>query len=211
MLTRLNVSPNRMTLLRIKKRYAVSKRGLKLLKDKLEAMVKAFRDLYEEFERERRYIEDLMSEFNDAVDLYQAETSPLVREQLGQTRLFDVSYRLNTRTVFNIRVPFLEVELKPLPQPDLTLQTGPSFQRAISVYQELLPHLLKLGSLENALYLMSAEIEKTRRRSNALEYTLVPQLEMTLKWVQQYLDEMERSQTVRLMKIKNILEKARRG
>jgi len=53
------------------------------------------------------------------------------------------------------------------------------------------------------------EIEKTRRRSNALEYNVVPELERTIKWVQQYLDEMERSQTVRIMKVKSMLEKER--
>jgi len=56
---------------------------------------------------------------------------------------------------------------------------------------------------------MSVEIEKTRRRSNALEYNVVPELERTIKWVQQYLDEMERSQTVRIMKVKSMLEKER--
>jgi len=57
--------------------------------------------------------------------------------------------------------------------------------------------------------MMSVEIEKTRRRSNALEYNVVPELERTIKWVQQYLDEMERSQTVRIMKVKSMLEKER--
>ncbi|HHY43480.1 MAG TPA: V-type ATP synthase subunit D, partial [Coprothermobacter sp.] len=68
---------------------------------------------------------------------------------------------------------------------------------------------LKLASLRNALHMMSVEIEKTRRRSNALEYNVVPQLERDIKWVQQYLDEMERSQTVRIMKVKSMLEKER--
>lgn len=204
-----NVSPNRMTLLALKRRYTMSKRGLKLLKDKLEAMVKAFRDLYMEFDRERRFIEELMEPFLNLVNEFEAETSPEVREKIRQMKLFDLDYELSTRTVFNIKVPFLNVTAEKREVPDLYLQTGSAFYRALEVYKNLLPHLLKLASLRNALLVMSAEIEKTRRRSNALEYNVVPQLEETIKWVQQYLDEMERSQTVRIMKVKNILEKER--
>jgi len=173
------VSPNRMTLLALKRRYTISKRGLKLLKDKLEA-----------FDRERRYIEELMEAFVELLNQYESETSP----------------ELSTRMVFNIKVPFLDVSLKRMDIPDLYLQTGPAFYKALSVYEELLPHLLKLASLRNALHMMSV---KTRRRSNALEYNVVPELERTIKWVQQYLDEMERSQTVRIMKVKSMLEKER--
>jgi V/A-type H+-transporting ATPase subunit D len=187
----------------------MSKRGLKLLKDKLEAMVKAFRDLYMEFDRERRFIEELMEPFLNLVNEFEAETSPEVREKIRQMKLFDLDYELSTRTVFNIKVPFLNVTAEKREVPDLYLQTGSAFYRALEVYKNLLPHLLKLASLRNALLVMSAEIEKTRRRSNALEYNVVPQLEETIKWVQQYLDEMERSQTVRIMKVKNILEKER--
>lgn len=203
------VSPNRMTLLALKRRYTISKRGLKLLKDKLEAMVKAFRDLYTEFDRERRYIEELMETFVELLNQYESETSPAVRDRIRSMQLFQVEYELSTRMVFNIKVPFLDVSLKRMDIPDLYLQTGPAFYKALSVYEELFPHLLKLASLRNALHMMSVEIEKTRRRSNALEYNVVPELERTIKWVQQYLDEMERSQTVRIMKVKSMLEKER--
>jgi V/A-type H+-transporting ATPase subunit D len=125
-------------------------------------------------------------------------------------RLFELNYQLSTRTVFNIKVPFLNVEISQREMPDLYLQTGSAFYKALDLYEQLLPHLLKLASLRNALYVMSEEIEKTRRRSNALEYNVVPQLEESIKWVQQYLDEMERSQTVRIMKVKSMLEKERR-
>jgi len=172
-------------------------------------MVKAFRDLYTEFDRERRYIEELMEAFVELLNQYESETSPAVRDRIRSMQLFQVEYELSTRMVFNIKVPFLDVSLKRMDIPDLYLQTGPAFYKALSVYEELLPHLLKLASLRNALHMMSVEIEKTRRRSNALEYNVVPELERTIKWVQQYLDEMERSQTVRIMKVKSMLEKER--
>jgi len=154
------VSPNRMTLLALKRRYTISKRGLKLLKDKLEAMVKAFRDLYTEFDRERRYIEELMATFVELLNQYESETSPAVRDRIRSMQLFQVEYELSTRMVFNIKVPFLDVSLKRMEIPDLYLQTGPAFYKALSVYEELLPHLLKLASLRNALHMMSVEIEK---------------------------------------------------
>jgi len=102
---------------------------------------------------------------------------PAVRDRIRSMQLFQVEYELSTRMVFNIKVPFLDVSLKRMDIPDLYLQTGPAFYKALSVYEELLPHLLKLASLRNALHMMSVEIEKTRRRSNALEYNVVPELE----------------------------------
>jgi len=150
-----------------------------------------------------------MEAFVELLNQYESETSPAVRDRIRSMQLFQVEYELSTRMVFNIKVPFLDVSLKRMDIPDLYLQTGPAFYKALSVYEELLPHLLKLASLRNALHMMSVEIEKTRRRSNALEYNVVPELERTIKWVQQYLDEMERSQTVRIMKVKSMLEKER--
>ena len=191
---RLNVNPNRMELSRLKGRLATTVRGHKLLKDKQDELMRRFIELARENDRLRRQVEaELMDAYRDFV-LVGAITSPEAVMQALMAPSEEISLEVTTRNLMSVTVPEMTFTRKQeLSGADIYpygfLGTADELDRAVAKLFELLPKLLRLGEIEKTCGLLADEIEKTRRRVNALEYMTIPQLEETIKYIQMKLDE----------------------
>lgn len=208
---RLNVNPNRMELTRLKGRIATTKRGHKLLKDKQDELMRQFISMVKENDRLRKQVEsELLDAYRDFV-LVGATTSPEALSQALMASNESISLEVSPRNVMSVIVPNMKftralqddsAEMYPYG----FLGSSDELDRAVAKLFALLPKLLQLGEIEKTCNLLADEIEKTRRRVNALEYMTIPQLEETIKYIQMKLDENERSGLIRLMKVKSMME-----
>lgn len=202
---RLAVGSTRMELLRLKRRIAIARRGHRLLKDKQDELVRQFLPLIEQVVNLRKEVEEKLEQALKSFLLARAVMSP---EYLGEAL---TSSQLKTKInliytqLFNLRVPKVSVEFAGNPHTYGMVFTSAELDLALERYQEVLPLMLELSALEKTVELLALEIEKTRRRVNALEYTLIPNLLETIKYITAKLTEAERDNLTRLMKIKEIV------
>ena len=205
----IHVNPTRMELANLKKRLVTAKRGHKLLKDKQDELVKKFLDMVKQNRALREEVEaELISAFK-SFTMARSQMSANVVEESLMIPSAKVSINVKKENIMSVNVPKLEIlqeESKNL-YPYGFANTSAEMDAAIRTLATMLPKMLKLAELEKACQLMADEIEKTRRRVNALEYVLIPQIEDTIKYITMKLDENERSSRTRLMKIKEMVMK----
>lgn len=206
-MARVNVNPNRMELSRLKKRLVVAKRGHKLLKDKQDALIKAFLEKAKAVKATRENVEDELASCYRSFLMARAQTLPAMLEQAlmisGSTCTLDVT----SRNVMSVLVPEYEVHQEGNTFNYGMATTPASLDVALEDFSRIIPRLLQLAADEKAVALMSTEIERTRRRVNALEHVMIPNYTETIKYISMKLDEQERSTTSRLMKVKEIVSK----
>jgi V/A-type H+-transporting ATPase subunit D len=207
----IRVNPTRMELLRLKKRLKVAVRGHKLLKDKFDELMKSFMKLVDETRRLRREVE---TELSGATQGFMMARAVMSREALEASIAFPkvkAEITATTKNAMSIEVPVFqlrETEVVGGIYPYGFALTSAELDQAIRGLSASLNSLIKLAEVEKTVELMAAEIEKTRRRVNALEYVLIPQLEAKAKFITMKLDENERGNLIRLMKIKDIIRTA---
>jgi len=205
----IRVNPTRMELNRLKGRLKMAQRGHKLLKDKRDELMRKFLELIRENKTLRSKVEAELSRSFANFLLARAVMSTEVLEEAimyPQARLELAVEELN---VMSVRVPKFSFSS----QDDQSVNVYPygfattsgELDTSITTLAQVLPSLLRLAELEKATYLLAEEIDKTRRRVNALEHVLLPQLRQTVKYISMKLDENERGALVRLMKIKDIV------
>jgi V/A-type H+-transporting ATPase subunit D len=204
----MKVSPTRMELLRLRKRVELARRGHKLLQDKLEGLIKAFMPLIEEYVRLRAELDERTPRVLGMFAEVAAETGDeQLRSALGQTG-FKAQVSVSERRLSNVTVPVLEAAFE-RSRPFYSLTGTPqTLDAAAEQLAELLPVMLKCVELEEAVRRLADEIERTRRRVNALEYIQIPRLQGARKYIQSKLDEDERAARIRNMKVKEILERS---
>lgn len=202
---RLNVSPTRMELLRLKKRILLAQRGHRLLKDKQDELIRQFMPLVREVIGLRKEVEEgLKKAFQSLVIARMLMLPEFVEEALmwpGEKITLEVSYKY----IVGVKVPEYEIKKEGDIYNYGLATTSSELDIALKAYSDLLPSLVKLAFLEKTLELLAAEIERTRRRVNALEYIFIPNLEETIKYITMKLSEMERADLTRLMRIKEIV------
>ena len=205
----LNVNPTRMEMKRLQARLQTATRGHKLLKDKTDEMIRRFILLAEENKRLRESTEkDLAKALADFTLARTAQDVRIVEEAV-QMPGRKVTLSCNRRKVMGIDVPAINLdeessgELYPYSFLTVTAQLDDSVRGLNSVLYKL----IKLAETEKTVNMLAAEIEKNKRRVNALENIMIPQLAETIKYIKMKLDESERSATVRLMKVKDIINK----
>ncbi|MBL3538895.1 V-type ATP synthase subunit D [Aminivibrio sp.] len=204
-MARLNVNPNRMELSRLKKRLVVAKRGHKLLKDKQDALIKAFLERAREGKVLREELEGELAECYKSFLLARAQTLPAMLEQALMISGAKCNLQVSWQNVMSVLVPVYTVEQGGTPvNYGLATSLG-SLDVALERFAALIPRLIALAAKEKAINLMALEIEKTRRRVNALEHVLIPSFVETIRYIAMKLDEQERSTLSRLMKIKEIV------
>lgn len=201
----LNVNPNRMELSKLKRQLVVAKRGHKLLKDKQDALIKAFLEKARFVWELRQEIEGEISSCYSGFLLARAQTLPEIFEQTLMSAGGSVKVNVKFMNIMSVRVPSLE-----LPEQKAELSYGlaaspGSLDVALEDFLKLMPKLVKLAAEEKALKSMALEIERTRRRVNALEHVMIPSFIETVRSISMKLDEMERSTLSRLMVIKEIV------
>jgi V/A-type H+-transporting ATPase subunit D len=205
MAVRITTSPNRMELLKLRRRLAIARRGHKLLKDKFDELMKPFlarvkgiRDLRDEVERELCQAQQIFA-------LARSEVSSGEIEAALAEPGASLSVESSVENLVSVRAPRLELTLEgELDCYGLAL-TPSQLDEAIASFAAVLPKMVRLAQDESTLKLLASEIEKTRRRVNALEYVLIPQLEETIRYITIRLDEFERASRTRLMKIKEMV------
>lgn len=207
-MSKLNVNPTRMELRRLKNRLKTATRGHKLLKDKSDEMIRQFMLYVRENKRLREEVEEELTTSLKSFMLARAVSSDAEIEEAIAMPTAKVSIETSSRNVMSVNVPVFEITksetsgLYPYSFASVTSELDSS----IASLTTLLPKLLKLAEVEKTCNMLADEIEKNRRRVNALEYVMIPQLEETIKYIVMKLDENERGATTRLMKVKSMIE-----
>lgn len=207
---RLKVNPNRMELLRLRRRYALALRGHRMVKDKLEGLVKEFLHIVRDYRDMRAAVDRELPELLKPFVLAGfASPEGAVAVALEQSRA-PLKIDLEHSRILNVALPSYGASLPPEPRYSL-LDTASGLDAAVSKLRDYLPRILRLAELEHSVWLLAREVEETRRRVNALEYILIPELRETIRSIKVRLDEMERFHISRLMKVKKMLEEKRQA
>ena len=209
-MAKLKVNPTRMALSELKLRLVTAKRGHKLLKDKQDELMRQFINLIKENKKLRMEVEKELSESFKSFLLASATMSPLFLESAVSFPKEKLSVDIKSKNIMSVNVPemkFVKEEMEGSIFPYGFVQTSAELDDTVIKLQKVLDNLLSLAEIEKSCQLMADEIEKTRRRVNALEYSTIPNLEETVKDIRMKLDENERATITRLMKVKQMLEK----
>lgn len=208
-MARLQVNPTRMELNKLKKRLATSVKGHKLLKDKRDELMRRFLDIVRENKRLRKEVETALNEVHKHFSIANAVMDD---ETLGEALMLpkqSVSLEVSEKNIMSVDVPVFKYTTKTAASADIYpygfAYTSGELDDAVKRLSDIMPSLLQLAETEKTAALLSAEIEKTRRRVNALEYVMIPQLRETIKYITMKLDENERSSQARLMKVKDMM------
>ena len=202
---KLNVNPNRMELLKLRRRLTIARRGHKLLKEKFDELMKPFLAMVAETRDLRQSVERELEEAYGLFAMARSETSTRELEEALSYPRASMEIEVSKSMLVSVAVPVFEISSDGDFDCYGLALTPTLMDEAIRRYKELLPRMVRLAHGENTLKALAREIEKTRRRVNALEYVLIPQLEDTIRYITMKLDEFERANLTRLMKIKEMV------
>ena len=201
-----NTAATRMALFGLKKQLATAERGHKLLKDKQDGLMQEF---FQVIGRARELRDECEKAFATASGYFLHAQSLLPASFLKSTLRFPsqkIDLNIKTKTVMSVKIPVFGVETSGSPLQCGLVQTRGELDVALKIFFECFQKLIKLAEIEKSAENLAVEIEKTRRRVNALEHHLIPQIRQDLKFVRMKLAESERSAIVQLMAIKNMIE-----
>ncbi len=207
----LNVNPTRMELTKLKRKLVTARRGHKLLKDKRDELMRIFLELVRENKKLRREVEAGIREANLHMSVARSVMSDKALNVALMLPSQSMSLEISEKNVMSVIIPQFTPKLKTADAHDIYsygfASTSGDLDFAVLSLSGIIPAMLRLAEVEKSCQLMAAEIEKTRRRVNALEHVMIPQYEDTIKYITMKLDENERSSTTRLMKIKDMMIK----
>lgn len=203
-----------MELTNLKRKLTTARRGHKLLKDKRDELMRRFLDLVRENKALRRQVEEGISEANRYMAVARSVMSDSALNVALMLPTQEMSLEIEEKNVMSVVLPIFHTQFKTADENDIYsygfAYTSMDLDEAVKALSDIMPLMLRLAEVEKSCQLMSAEIEKTRRRVNALEHVMIPRYEETIKYITMKLDENERSSTTRLMKVKSMmLEDAR--
>ena len=213
-MARLNVNPTRMELTRLKKRLVTARRGHKLLKDKRDELMRQFLEIVRQNLVLREKVEESLLKAHNSFTVASAVMSPEMLEEALMYPKKSVSLELGLKNIMSVNVPVYDFQTKSQDPSEIFpygfATTSGELDDAVLHLSETFQAMLELAQMEKTAQMLAQEIEKTRRRVNALEYVMIPQFEETIKYILMKLDENERGNTTRLMKVKDMmLEQAR--
>ena len=208
-MARLNVNPTRMELTRLKGRLKTARRGHKLLKDKRDELMKQFLEMIQQNRALRIHVETALERANKP---FATASAAMDQDMLDEALLYPKK-RLNLdvafKNIMSVDVPVYTADLDIINYADIFpygfAQTPGELDDALLAIAEVLPDMIQLARVEKTIQLLADEIEKTRRRVNALEYVMIPQYEETIRYITMKLDENERGNQTRLMKVKDMM------
>lgn len=203
------VNPTRMELTRLKKKLVTAIRGHRLLKDKRDELMRQYLDLVRENMELRKKVEKGIKDANRNFVLARAGMS----EEILKTALLapkqEVMLNVSTRNVMSVDVPVYEYKTRTADKNDIFsygfAYTSADLDGAVQSLSDILPDMIRLAETEKSCQMMAVEIEKTRRRVNALEHVIIPETQEGIRYITMKLDENERSTQVRLMKVKDMV------
>ena len=207
----INVNPTRQELTRLKGRLKTSIRGHKLLKDKRDELMKQFMDVVRENRALRKKVEEAL---NQAHASFTVASAIMSSEMLEQSLLYpkqSVELDMTFQNIMSVNVPIYHFKTKSDDAGEIYpygfATTSGELDDAVDALSHVFQDMLRLAEIEKTSQLLAEEIEKTRRRVNALEYVKIPQMQEAIKYISMKLDENERSATIRLMKVKDMILK----
>ena len=205
----LNVNPTRMELSRLKKRLSTALRGHKLLKDKRDELMRQFLEAVREAKFLRAQLE---KELKGVYDNFLLASSVMTEESHDAALLApkqEVYLEQTSKNIMSVEIPVYSIRTRTSDGSDIFsygfASTSFELDDAVRGVSDVLPAMLKLAEKEKAVKLMADEIEKTRRRVNALEHVLIPRYTETIRFIQLKLEENERGSRARLMKVKDMM------
>lgn len=206
----ITVNPTRMELTRLKGKLRTAQRGHKLLKDKRDELMKQFLDTVREVRALRQEVEE-----EELMTVHGAFTvaSALMSSQALEQALLDpkqsVKLTQTTKNIMSVNVPVYDFQTQTRSDADIYpygfAATSGELDTAVDALGKVFRKMLKLAEVEKSAQLMAEEIEKTRRRVNALEYVVIPNTQDAIRYITMKLDENDRATTTRLMKVKDML------
>lgn len=203
------VNPTRMELTRLKKKLVTATRGHKLLKDKRDELMRQFLDLARENMELRKKVEVGILSANRNFVIAKAGMSEETLNTALMAAKQEVYLETGSKNIMSVDIPVFEYKTRTADENDIYSYgfafTSCDLDDAVKSLAEVLPDMLKLAETEKACKLMAAEIEKTRRRVNALEHVIIPETQKNIKYITMKLDENERSTQIRLMKVKDMM------
>ncbi|HJH01456.1 MAG TPA: V-type ATP synthase subunit D [Aerococcus urinaeequi] len=206
----LNVKPTRMELSTLKDRLKVAQNGYDLLKDKQDELMRQFIELIKENNRLRNEVEDELSGALGNFVLASSSMNDAFMEEIVALPSKQVNLEIAKKNIMSVDVPKMSFSYDDDNQKSNNevkygyLNTSSELDDAIEVLNDVMPKLLKLSEIEKTCQLMATEIESTRRRVNALEYRMIPNIKETIKYIQMKLDENERASITRMIKVKDM-------
>ncbi len=204
-----HVNPTRMELTRLKKKLVTALRGHKLLKDKRDELMRRFLDLVRENKALREKVEQGIAVANRNFVLARSVMSDEILNVALMTPKQEVTLELETQNVMSVEIPKYHYKTRTSDANDIYSYgyafTSGDLDSAVKSLSDLLPDMLRLAECEKACQLLAAEIEKTRRRVNALEHVMIPEMQDSIRYITMKLDENERSTQIRLMKVKDMM------
>ena len=205
------VSPTRMELLWLRRRVRLAEKGHDLLREKRDALIAEFLDIVGDVRGARKEAEDKLQEAFNYLILTQADLGVEDVRQLSLMTPQEITLEFSSRSIMGVNVPILdfkgELVRKVTDRGYGFTDSSAALDKCARSFEESLEKLIKLAELEEAVRNLAGEVEKTKRRVNALEYVMIPRLRTTTKYIQMRLEEMERENFTRLKKIKMVLER----
>jgi len=203
------VNPTRMELTRLKGRLKTATRGHKLLKDKRDELMKQFLEIVRENRALRRKVEETLMRAHRSFTVASALMSSEILEQSLLYPKQSVELNMTFKNIMSVNVPVYAFKTKSDNPGEIYpygfATTSGELDGAVEALADVFQDMLKLAEIEKTSQLLAEEIEKTRRRVNALEYVMIPQMKESIKYISMKLDENERAATIRLMKVKDML------
>lgn len=209
------VNPTRMELTRLKRKLVTATRGHKLLKDKRDELMRQFLDMVRDNMELRLRVEEGIKAANTNFVIAKASMSEETLHTALMAPKQEVYLEASSRNVMSVDIPVLDYKTRTADSNDIYSYgfafTSGDLDDAVKSLADILPQMLQLAEKEKACQLLASEIEKTRRRVNALEHVIIPETRENIKYITMKLDENERSSQIRLLKVKDMmLEKAHR-
>ena len=209
------VNPTRMELTRLKKKLNTATRGHKLLKDKRDELMRRFLEMVRENRALRIEVEEKIRQANANFVLAKSSMSEETLKVALLAPKQEVIVSTSHKNVMSVDIPVFDYDTR-TPDPNDIYSYGYAFTSsdlddAVKSLADVLPDLIKLAQIEKSCQLMADEIEKTRRRVNALEHVMIPETQEQIRYITRKLDENERSTQTRLMKVKDMMLRQAHG
>ncbi len=203
------INPTRMELTRLKKKLSTAIRGHKLLKDKRDELMRRFLDMARQNRELREEVEKAIAQANGKFVLASATMTAQTLSTAMLASKQEVYLDVSNRNVMSVDIPVFTAKTRTPESTDIYCYglafTSAELDSAVSSLFQVLPSMLKLAEIEKSCQLLSAEIEKTRRRVNALEHVMIPETREKIRYITMKLDENERATQTRLMKVKDMV------
>ena len=203
------ITPTRMVLKQLKGRLKTARRGHKLLKDKRDELMRQFMDVVKLNKQLRTRVEEGLTGAFASLQVASAIMSPEMLEQALLYPRQSVELGLKYKNIMSVNVPLYSFQTKNNDPSEIYpygfAQTSGELDDALEKLAKVFQDMLELAQVEKTMQLLAQDIEKTRRRVNALEYVMIPQTQQNIRYISMKLDENERGNTTRLMKVKDMV------